>query len=40
MMAVVGLNGSLIWEDNEASRMTSNDVFQEILIHQQVQNVL
>lgn len=40
VMATVGLNGSLIWWDNETSRMTSNDVFQEIPICQWVQNVL
>ena len=40
MGAAVGLYGNLIWEENEASEITSNDVFQKLLICQQVQNVL
>ena len=33
------LYGNLIWEEMEASEITSDDVFQKILICQQVQSV-
>lgn len=38
-MEAAGLDGSLIWEEKE-SKITSHDMFQEILIFHQVQNVL
>ena len=34
------LYGNLIWEENEASEITSDDIFQKTVICQQVQNVL
>lgn len=34
MMGEIGLHGSLIWEEIEASEISSNDMFQEILICQ------